>query len=82
MLVHICMVINVCVWNKTSQVLKEPVHINVYIQLCLCKSLCNDNGKGGKITLKEEKKSDQAGQSGVHCVLKSVEKAENPVCSF
>lgn len=34
--------------------------------------------KGSEIFLKGEKQPDQAGQSGVHCVLKSVEKTEGP----
>lgn len=70
-----------CVWNKTSQVLNElAVHINVYIRLHLCESLCKDIAKGSEISLKGERKPDQAGQSGVHCVLKSMEKAEHPKC--
>lgn len=75
------MSMGIYVWNKTSQVLNDlAAHINVYIQLRLCESLCNDIAKGSEISLKGERKSDQAGQSGVHCVLKSMEKAEGTKC--
>jgi len=33
-----------------------------------------------EISLKVERKADEAGQSRVHCVLKSMEKVEGPKC--
>lgn len=62
---------SVCDWNETSQVSNElAAGINACIYLHLCESLCNAIPKGSEISLKVERKLEQAGQSGVHGALK------------